>query len=339
MTRVSNTGWGVNGELAQRVRGAHATEIDSLIQYEIFSGAAEGKSQSTIDLTVLTLKTLKRFLQRNSLPLDLNVLGPQELRSFILDLQGSKRYEQHRFTRRQETQLSRQTVNAYLRAIRAAWNRWVSDGLVESSPFQQLKIPRVQRKVIPTFTPAQLKDLLAAVDTSTPEGFRDHLLILMYLDTAGRLSEITNLRICHVDMKLRCIKVLGKGQRERVVPIGAKVQKLLWKYINMYRPEPITSRYDQVFLTGDGRPLSKNRVEEIMHKYGKKAGITGVRCSPHTLRHTACLMWVREGGDIFVLQQITGHSSLEVLRGYVNLAQSDVSQAHRKYSPVDNLEI
>jgi len=96
---------------------------------------------------------------------------------------------------------------------------------------------------------------------------------------------------------------------------------------------------EYVFLTREGRPLTNSRVQALMKRYGRKAGITGVRCSPHTLRHTACLMWIRNGGDVFSLQRITGHSSLEVLKGYVNLAQSDVGTAHRRYSPVDNMRM
>jgi len=132
--------------------------------------------------------------------------------------------------------------------------------------------------------------------------------------------------------------VWGKGSKERLVPIGAKVQKALWKYMARYRPEPITPRYDQVFLTRDGHPLTKDRLEAIVERYGKKAGITGVRISPHTFRHTMAVTFLRNGGDVFSLQRILGHSQLEVLRGYVNLAQSDISRVHRRNSPADNLE-
>ena len=154
-----------------------------------------------------------------------------------------------------------------------------------------------------------------------------------------RLSEATNATIEDLNMDERSLRVVGKGNRQRLVPFGVTVQKALWKYMNFYRQQPVVPNHDYVFLTSDGRQLTKNRVEELMKKYGQRAGIKGVRCSPHTLRHTACIMWIRNGGDIFSLQRITGHSSLEVLRGYVNLAQGDVSSAHRRYSAIDNLEL
>ena len=121
------------------------------------------------------------------------------------------------------------------------------------------------------------------------------------------------------------------------MPIGAKVQKAVWKYLTCHRPQPETLRYDNVFLTRDGRPLSKDRLEAIVKRYGTKACIVGVRLSPHTFRHTMAVTFLRNGGDVFSLQRITGHSQLDVLRGYVNLAQSDISRVRQKNSRANNL--
>ena len=101
---------------------------------------------------------------------------------------------------------------------------------------------------------------------------------------------------------------------------------------------PLFPGQDYVFLTIDGHQLTKNRVEAMLKKYGRQAGIEGVRVSPHTLRHTACLMWMRNKGDVYSLQKITGHASVVSLRIYVNLTQTDVQAAHKRYSPVDNLD-
>jgi len=314
-------------------------ELDKLIEYESFSGRADGKSQNTINLTVVALTKLKDFLLAHHLPTDAKLISAKDIRNFIIYLQSSKRFSNHPYTHSQSNELSAISINSYLRAIRAAFNRWVNEGFLEQTPFEKVRIPKAPKKIIPTFTKEQIEALLDVIDTAHPEGFRDYLLILLYLDTACRLTEVTNLRIGAVNPRERCMKVLGKGSKERIVPIGATTQKLLWKYINLYRPDPALPRYEHVFLTRDGRPLTNKRVEAIMKKYGKKAGITGVRCSPHTLRHTACVFWIRNGGDIFSLQRITGHSSLEVLRGYVNLAQGDIAAAHQRYSAVDCLDL
>jgi integrase/recombinase XerD len=321
------------------LRKRRVTELDTLIEYESFCGKSEGKSQNTINLTIIALTKLKDFLYANQLPTDSRLIGADDIRNFILHLQASKRFVNHPYIRRQDNELSAISINCYLRSIRAAFNRWVAEGFLEETPFEKVKVPKAPIKVIPTFSQEQLEALFNTINISTPEGFRNHLLILFYLDTACRLTEITNLNIDDVNMKERCLRILGKGNKERIVPISRTTQKLLWKYFNLYRPEPVIYRHRNVFLTKYGRPLTKNRVEAIIKKCGTKAGITGVRCSPHTIRHTSCVFWIRNGGDIFSLQKITGHSSLEVLRGYVNLAKGDVTVAHEKYSAVENLEL
>lgn len=314
-----------------------ATELDSLIEYDGFSRQAEGQSRGTIALTTIALTKLKKFLEENHLPMDARNIRAEDIRAFIVHLQGCMRFAKHPYARGQERALSPLSINCYLRAIRATWNNWVAEGLLERNPFEKVRVPRAPKKIIPTFSEEQLEALLGAINTATPEGFRDYTLFLLYLDTMCRLSEVTNATAEDLNLRERTLRVVGKGNQQRLVYFGLVVQKALWKYIHFYRPEPDVPNHDYLFLTRDGRQLTKNRVEELMKKYGQRAGIKGVRCSPHTLRHTACVMWIRNGGDIFSLQKITGHSSLEVLRGYVNLAQGDVNSAHRRYSAIDNL--
>jgi len=307
------------------------------MEFEHISGLAEGKSDSTLDLTILVMRKLEAFLTESGLSTDAALVTADDMRNFIRHLQNARAFTDHPYAKAQERSLSDQSVNCYMRALRAAWNRWVREGLVPSSPFSKAKVPRASEKVIPAFSPQQIKALLGAINTSRASGFRDHTMICCYLDTACRLSELTGLRMEDLNLKERCLKVKGKGGRERIVPFGIKASKALWKYIKMYRPEPMMPHQDYVFLTKDGRRLTNNQMQAKMKKYGRKAKITGVRCSIHTLRHTACLMWIRNGGDVFNLQAVTGHRSLEVLKRYVNLAQSDVGAAHKKFSPLDNL--
>jgi len=153
-----------------------------------------------------------------------------------------------------------------------------------------------------------------------------------------RLSELIGLKKEDIDFRNKTLKVLGKGNRERRIPIGKRLLAALWKY-QLHRPQPATGSNDNFFLTQDGWPLTKNRVETIIKNLGKKAALQGVRCSPHTFRHTFCIQFLRNGANLFSLQQMTGHSSLEVLRGYVALAESDIKAAHQKYSPADNFNL
>ena len=202
-----------------------------------------------------------------------------------------------------------------------------------------MKIPQPPRRVIPTFSDYQIHQLFDAIDTRTAEGYRNYTIIVTLLDTGLRVSELCNLKLDNLWLEDGMLKVLGKGNKERLIPIGKQVQRLLWHYINRYRPEPASANSGLLFLTQEGRPLTKDRVEKIMSYYGKKAGLRGVRCSPHTLRHTAAVKFLRNGGDVFSLQKMLGHASLEMTRRYCELADIDVKRAHITASPVDNLDL
>jgi len=324
--------------LSKALRKGATAQLAKLLEGYRLSAQSEGKSPNTIAIVAASVRYLDQFLTSHNLSTDVTEIGVEELRRFIVYLRERPRFAHHRFTRPQGGHLSGHTVNGYLRALQAFWTWLKREDFIEENPFSRLKIPKAPKKVIPIFTEEQLRRLFAAIDTTTPVGHRNYTIILTLLDTGIRCSELTGLKLADVNLENRLLKVWGKGSKERLVPIGAKVQKALWKYLVRFHPEPATPRYDQVFLTHDGHPLTKDRVEAIVERYGKKAGIIGVRVSPHTFRHTMAVTFLRNGGDIFSLQRILGHSQLEVLRGYVNLAQSDISRVHKRNSPADNLD-
>jgi site-specific recombinase XerD len=328
----------IDSLLEEILNKERTNQLDRLLEGYRLSAQSEGKSPNTIVIVEASVRYLSEFLAANDLSTNATRIGIEELRRFIAHLREQPRFAHHRFTRPQGGHLSGHTINAYLRALQAFWAWLKREDLIEENPFTRLRIPKAPKKVIPIFTDEQLHRLFAAIGTTTPVGYRNYTVILTLLDTGIRCSELTSLKLADVNLESRLLKVWGKGSKERLVPIGAKVQKALWKYLARYRPEPATPRYDQIFLTRDGHPLTKDRVEAIVERYGKKAGITGVRLSPHTFRHTMAITFLRNGGDVFSLQRILGHSQLEVLRGYVNLAQSDISRVHQRNSPADNLD-
>jgi len=301
--------------------------------------ATEGNSPHSIAIVRSSVTYLGRFLAGRGASTDVRLITPMEIRAFIIHLRERRCYDGHPYTRAQERGLSGHTVNTYLRSIRIFFSWLRSEGAIERSPFDGLRIPAAPQRVIPAFTPSQIHRLLDAIDTATPQGYRDYVMVLTLLDTGLRISELTGLRLCHVSIEDGQVKVLGKGGKERVVPVGRQVAGHLWRYISWCRPEPAAARMDLVFLTGDGRPLTRYRAEKRMAEYGRRAGIAGVRCSPHTLRHTAAVTFLRNGGDVFSLQRMLGHSSLEMTRHYCQIADVDVKRAHMTASPVDNLGV
>jgi integrase/recombinase XerD len=280
---------------------------------------------------------LEQFLRSQRKSTAVEDIGAEEIRTFVTYLQSKRRYSNHPFVRQCQNGLSDDSINCYIRSVRAFWSWLKEETVVCETPFTRVKIPKASRKIIRSFSDAQLQEFLKAIAVDTREGYRDYAMVLMFLDTGIRLSELTTLRLGDICLEERMMRVMGKGNKERMVPFGKGVQRVLWRYINHVRPEPSLIRENFLFLTADGRRLSKNRVEVRMRKYGLKAKILGVRCSPHTFRHTAAISFLRNGGDVFSLQRLLGHSSLEMTRRYCELADVDVQNAHATASPVDNL--
>ena len=199
-----------------------------------------------------------------------------------------------------------------------------------------LKLPKTPRKVISTFSQEQIQKILNSIDKKSSHGFRNYTMILLLLDTGIRLSELIGLQMEDIDFLQSFILVKGKGNKERVVPFGRQVRRTLRRYIMHSRPETDSPRTNEVFLTDDGLPFQPRAVQSMLLRLSKRAKMSEVRLNPHRFRHTFATQYLVQGGDIFSLQKILGHSSLEVVRMYINLITSDILQQHRKFSPVDN---
>jgi site-specific recombinase XerD len=160
---------------------------------------------------------------------------------------------------------------------------------------------------------------------------------MMLLDTGLRIGEIARLKTDDLHLDKGIIKVLGKGKKERFVPIGSNSQKVLQRYLLRYRPRQNDSQNDHVFLSTDGSPLTENSLKLMFARLAHRSGVK--RSHAHLCRHTFATKFLINGGDVFSLQQILGHSTLEMVSHYVNLASSHVTLQHRRFSPLDRLNL
>ncbi len=316
------------------------TSLEELIEGFRLYCLAEGKAPKTIGWYIPKLIYLKQYLEENDLPTDGTQMTINHLRTFIVHLQTEVKVGQNNPYRPvTDKPLSPRTVAGYARVFKLFFN-WVErEGYTANNPSRLLRVPKTFAKIVETFTDDQIQRLLGAVDIKEVNGFRDLCIMLLLLDTGIRLTELINLEIPDLDLERGEIKIRGKGGKERIVPVGAKVQKALWKYIHRYRPESAHPNVQNLFLSIQGYGLSGSRVYRVIAGNGKKAGLQGVRCSPHTFRHTFAKNFLLNGGDLFTLQKILGHSTLDVVRLYVNFTFEDIKVQHRKYSPVDTMRL
>jgi site-specific recombinase XerD len=266
---------------------------------------------------------------------DIQEITADDLRRFIVALQRTPKFRHHPFNRPQEAKLSAQSIKTYARAIRAFFGYLYREELISKNPMQRVKMPKVPTKVVSTFSAVDIEKLLSTPDKSTGTGFRNHALMLTFVDTAARLSEITGLKLADIDLDNGYLRVMGKGEKERFIPIGHKVSKALLKYKLKFRPEPVGT--EAFWLSANDRALTGERIEKIIANFGKVAGLK--RCYPHKLRHTSSVLYLRNSSDPFSLQKKLGHSSLQMTRHYSNLADSDVKAMHMKYGVADKLNV
>ena len=305
---------------------------DALVAYKTYS-RAEGKSPRTIQWITSNVGYFADFLGPERR--DIAGITGNDLRRFIIALQGKHKFSNHPYNKTQSANLSPQSVETYARAIRAFFGHLHDEGFLDTNPMAKVKMPRVPETVVPTFSQKEVERLLAQPDKHSNEGFRDYAILLTLVDTGVRLSELAGLKVDDIDYDQNLFTVMGKGARQRHVPFGRRVAKALMKYQLKHRPEAVGT--DNFWLRRDGCSLPSGRIEKLVNSYGRKAGLK--RCYPHKLRHTSSVMFLRDGGDVFSLQRKLGHRSLTMTRRYSNLADSDVRDSHLRHSPGDRLKI
>ncbi|WP_077603671.1 tyrosine-type recombinase/integrase [Oceanobacillus sojae] len=234
---------------------------------------------------------------------------------------------------KEEKGLKDTTIRTNLRAFRAFFNWCVKKGVIENSPMKDIKIGGAKTTDIETFTKEQISELFAQPNLSTFVGLRDYVIMGVFLETGIRLRELVDIEINDVRLEDSQILIHGKNGNDRLVPFQAKTAKLLRKYMRIRG----RSETDYLFITHDDTKMSRRAVQNRIEKYGRMANIKNVRSSPHTFRHTFAKMSVRNGANVFELQKILGHSSLDMVRVYVNLFSTEVFESHKRFSPMENL--
>ncbi|WP_170308092.1 tyrosine-type recombinase/integrase [Paenibacillus dakarensis] len=208
-----------------------------------------------------------------------------------------------------------------------------TEGFIEVNPVKGIGTIKSERRIIETFSNAQIKVLLDTPNRSSFTGYRDYVIMLTLLDTGVRISELAGIKTHDIDWQARVICVYGKGRKERLVPFSRSLEKQLRLYLEIRG----VLDHDHVFVNIDNDPFQVRGIQQAIKLYGEAARIKGVRVSPHTFRHTFAKMYIMNGGDSFSLQKILGHTSLEIVRMYVNLFGTDVAAQHAKFSPLERL--
>jgi integrase/recombinase XerD len=226
---------------------------------------------------------------------------------------------------------SQTTVSRIYDVLSALFSFLEREEIWETNPMRKVSKPKATAKLIEPLSVDEVSTLLATCDTKTFPGIRNKLIVALLFDTGMRASELTNLDLSDIDLEQYAILIRhGKGDKPRTVYFGLEVAKLMRRYL----AKRGNQRHDKLIVTSQGDPTDRYWLNRMMSRLGKKAG---VKANPHLFRHSCGVAMLRNGADVFTVQKLLGHSTLMMTRHYSQLADRDVQEKHRLYSPSDRL--
>lgn len=227
------------------------------------------------------------------------------------------------------------SVHDYYGCVCRFFNWLVQEGILEDSPMEKMHPPRVPKQVIQPFSQDDIRRMLVVLAEDGFRGVRNTAIVLTFLDTGLRLSELAAIQLTDIDFDNGIIKVMGKGRKERFVRVGKESQKAILRYLLMRK-----DKLPWLWVSDKGDPIKARGIQSLIKRLGKRAGITDARCSPHTFRHSFAVNCLRNGMGEFNLQSLLGHTTLQMTRRYVQtFGVSDALSAHERASPVDNMRL
>jgi site-specific recombinase XerD len=217
------------------------------------------------------------------------------------------------------------SVNSYLTCIRAYANWLHAEGYLPEKP----KVPllKCEQKVIGTFSPEQVQKMVAFRPKGTNQT-RVHVAACLMLDTGLRLAETLGLTLADADFDNLVVKVTGKGNKQRLVPISNEMRRGLYRH-------SLKVRGPLLFGTRTGTRVTNRNFQRDFKLLCNRLGIVGLRCSPHTLRHTFAVSYLRAGGNLFYLSRVLGHTSVKTTERYLQSVRvEDLQAVHDRLSPL-----
>ncbi len=220
-----------------------------------------------------------------------------------------------------------------LSALRRFYGYLVREALIVSDPTAQVDGPRLGQGLPRTLTEEQVEVLLRSPETSGPLGVRDRAMLETLYATGLRVSELVGLRISQLNIGAGLVRIIGKGNRERLVPLGEEALAWLSRFLSQERPALLRGRdSDAVFPTARGAPMTRQAFWHNLRRYARKAGI-GRPLSPHSLRHAFATHLLNHGADLRVVQMLLGHADLSTTQIYTQVARERLKGLHARHHP------
>lgn len=236
---------------------------------------------------------------------DLNQLNKDDINNFLKNMDASSRTKAH-----------------YLTVLNSYYNYLIFTGLLSMNPCDGIKSPKIEKK-LPVYLTIEEIDKLFNIRLNKPIDYRNKAMLELLFATGTRISELTSLTLSQINFEESIIKVMGKGKKERIIPIANNALNYLKVYIYNYREYLIKNTNDYVFLNKNGEKISRQGFFKILKKMAQDSGINK-NISPHVLRHSFATYLLNNGVDLRVIQELLGHENLETTEIYSHLTSQKI---------------
>jgi integrase/recombinase XerD len=234
---------------------------------------------------------------------------------------------------RKRSGLSASSIKLIVVALKIFFRFLASKGALERDPSETLTLPRIERYLPETLNELQVEQLIESVETKQPLGLRNRAMIELLYASGLRISELANARLENFDSNERILRVTGKGNKMRLVPVGQKACNALAVYISTERPKLVKRRTgSEVFLSSRGMKLTTVRIWQIVKECARRSGLEA-NIYPHLLRHSFATHLLSNGADLRIIQEMLGHADISTTQVYTHVDQQRLKAVHHKFHP------
>jgi integrase/recombinase XerD len=280
----------------------------------------KGLSPNTVSAYSRDLLKFDAFTKKHKL--DLKAVNRDHLVDFLADLYRHK--------------LESRTVARHLVTLRNFFRFAQINDVISDDPSLNLESPKIRRSLPGYLRLEEVERTLSQPDEQTPIGLRDRAMLEVLYSSGLRVSELTGLRVMDLDRSVGCVRCIGKGDKERIVPIGRKALALVDRYLRDARPKLLGKRQSAnspvLFLNRRGTRLSRVGVWKILSAYGRQAGLR-VALTPHMLRHSFATHLLERGADLRSVQLMLGHSDISTTQIYTHVVEERLKQIYKAHHP------
>ena len=278
----------------------------------------DGLSRNTLDSYRRDLSQFAEWLRKNARK-DLVDADHGDIQSYL----------GYRFAQKTRASSAARLLSSLKRFFRYA----LRNGKVAADPTLKIEAPTLPRGLPKSITETDVESLLAAPDVHTPRGLRDRAMLEMLYASGLRVSELVTLKAVQVSQDMGVVRVMGKGSKERLVPIGEEALAWLTRYLAEARPALLSGRAsDALFVTSRAGAMTRQAFWHLIKRYAARAALAK-SVSPHTLRHAFATHLLNHGADLRVVQLLLGHSDISTTQIYTHVARERLKQLHAKHHP------